>query len=292
MSIIPVRSKRQAMDWSLVLASQEIPTVIERFEDDRWGLMVERQDLARALQTLRQYRIENRRWRWQQPLPVAGAPFHWGGCFWCLWLILIYRVSMIDAPELIQFGRMDSQAVGEGQWWRLFTAVFLHADLGHLLANVTTGALLFGLAMASYGPGMGLLISYLSGAVGNVFGLALYARAYWGLGASGMVMGALGLITVHTIASWRQSGFASLRPIIRALFAGTLLFVILGMNRSSDVLAHLGGFVGGMAIGSIIMFLPKKPVIARKVDSICGIVLAILVFWTWHLAIQAGKGTP
>lgn len=278
------------MDWSLVLASQDIPSIIERFEDNRWGLIVETQHLSRALITLRQYRIENRRWKWQQPLPVAGAPFHWGGFFWSLWFVFIYRVSVVDAPGLLQFGQMDNQAVHQGEWWRLFTAVFLHADLGHLLANATTGTLLFGLAMAAYGPGTALLVCYLSGAIGNLFGLAFYTHPYLGLGASGMVMGALGMISVHAIAAWRESGVTAIRPIIRALLAGLLLFVILGLNQASDVLAHLGGFIGGCLLGATVLLAPRKLTQNPRTDPLSGIALALLVLLTWHLAVRAARG--
>ena len=58
---IPVRSQRQAMDWSLVLISQGIEVTIDPGDEGAgWGLLVPRQDCARALQTLRQYRRENR----------------------------------------------------------------------------------------------------------------------------------------------------------------------------------------------------------------------------------------
>ena len=46
---IPVRSKRQAMDWSLVLLSQEIQSVIDRSPDEGWGLIVARPDVDRPM---------------------------------------------------------------------------------------------------------------------------------------------------------------------------------------------------------------------------------------------------
>ena len=59
------------MDWSLVLVSQGIETTIDQAEDGTgWGLLVAGQDYGNALRTLRQYRLENRGWPWQQ----AGFP--------------------------------------------------------------------------------------------------------------------------------------------------------------------------------------------------------------------------
>ena len=60
---IPAASKSQAMDWSLVLASQAIGcTIVDDTSTGRWGLEVDRRDVARACTTLRQYLRENRRW--------------------------------------------------------------------------------------------------------------------------------------------------------------------------------------------------------------------------------------
>ena len=63
-SRIPARSRRQAMDWSLVLVSQGIETIIQNSEDGSgWGLLVPATDLGRATESLRQYHLENRGWQ-------------------------------------------------------------------------------------------------------------------------------------------------------------------------------------------------------------------------------------
>src|SRR5688572_11021780 len=63
-------SRRQAMDWSLVLASQGIESTIDHAQDrDRWLLLVEPHELERARESIRLYRAENRGWSWRQELP-------------------------------------------------------------------------------------------------------------------------------------------------------------------------------------------------------------------------------
>ena len=54
---IPTRSRREAMDWSLVLVSQGIETIIDSAEESGWGLLVPEQDYERALNVLHQYRL-------------------------------------------------------------------------------------------------------------------------------------------------------------------------------------------------------------------------------------------
>ena len=203
MSRIPVRSHRQAMDWSLVLASQGIETTIEESgEGGGWGLLVASQDCEKALKALRQYRLENRDWPWRQSLPWPETHFDWGSVAWAALLILFHWFGSVH-PGFQAAGIMDTTAVFSGQWWRVFTAMMLHADVAHLAANLSIGIVLFGLAMGRYGTGTGLLAAYLAGAAGNVASLLLNAKPFNGLGASGMVMGALGLLAAQSLASRR-----------------------------------------------------------------------------------------
>ena len=59
---IPARSRRQAMDWSLVLVSQGIETTIDLDADLGWGLIVTESDHARSIDVLKRYLAENRQW--------------------------------------------------------------------------------------------------------------------------------------------------------------------------------------------------------------------------------------
>src|SRR5205085_5182165 len=131
---------------------------------------------------------------WRQELPWKGLIFDWRNLAWFLVLAVIFVFDETRSSYLTKAGMMDRQAVWAGQWWRLFTAVTLHRDLSHLVSNVTAGILLLGLAMGSFGSGIGLLAAYLSGVIGNLAGLFVYSGAHHSVGASGMIFGALGLL--------------------------------------------------------------------------------------------------
>jgi membrane associated rhomboid family serine protease len=244
---IPARSRRQVMDWGLVLASQEIEATIVR-TDGGWGLVVQESQYERAQAALRQYREENRGWRWKQQLPGSGLVFHWGALVWVAAMGGFYYWTMAAVPELQGAGIMDGQRVAAGEWWRLFTAITLHENLPHLAANAATGFLLLGLAMARYGPGVALLAAFLAGAAGNVASLMIHSDASLSLGASGMVTGALGMLSVHSFSLWRK--YRAARGLIaRGAVAGFLILVLIGFSPGSDIAAHLGGFVAGAVIG-------------------------------------------
>ena len=125
--IIPARSRRQVMDFGLVLASQEIEATTLRTEEG-WGLAVEERDYQRAQAALDLYRAENRGWRWKQQLPGSGLAFHWGALVWVAAITAFYYWTMAAFPRLQGAGVMDNQRVAAGQWWRVFTAITLHEN--------------------------------------------------------------------------------------------------------------------------------------------------------------------
>jgi membrane associated rhomboid family serine protease len=283
---IAAHSKRQAMDWSLVLASQEIHPIIEPPRDTRaWSLLVEPGHYDRAIAAIQQYRLENRGWAWRHELPGAALEIHVGALFWCLFLAFAHWAVTFVQPQLNAAGRMDSLRVRAGEWWRLFTAVLLHADLAHLLANATFGVVILGFAMARFGAGVTLLATYLAGAFGNVAGLLLYDRPYTGVGASGMMMGALGLLCIHSLGLWRQSPKAA-RYVISGVVAGFLLFILFGFSPGSDILAHFGGFVAGLGFGGFLSLAPQRTIEKRSLNiaGLCCLALAVVV--TWVLALR------
>ena len=278
---IPARTKRQVMDWSLVLTSQEIETTITR--EENWALLVSDADYERALTAIDLYQRENRGWYWRQKLPGTGLIFHWGSAAPCLLLIVFFVLSETRISSLKTLGMNDSQAVSAGQWWRLFTAISLHADAAHLIANVTTGFLLFGMAMARYGAGLALLAAYLSGAGGNFAGFIFYPEPHRGLGASGMVMGALGLLGVEGIATWRTTGATHL--IRRGAAAAVLVLVLMGFSEGTDIIAHVGGFFFGGMIGIVLHFAPKV-VRGKFANGVSVFLLTALTILTWWLAFK------
>ena len=128
------------MDWSLVLASQGIETSIGAPAEERgWHLTVTESDYRRALESLRQYRQENRARRWLHPVPGSDLVFDFSSGVWLVLLTAFYAIDAAQFGHLRAVGMVDSPVVQAGEWWRLFTAIMLHADLAHLAANLTTG---------------------------------------------------------------------------------------------------------------------------------------------------------
>jgi len=271
------------MDWSLVLMSQGIGAEIQQAETDSpWGLLVASEDYHNAVTAIRQYRFENRGWPWQKEVFRAGLLFDWGSLAWVILLILFYG---LDAQlGLRGAGMMNTTAAASGQWWRLFTGIWLHADLAHLAANATLGAVFLGLTMGKFGTGPGLLASYLAGVGGNLIAWFFSSGSVGSLGSSGMVTGSLGILAIQSLALRGRTPYAR-KYIIAGVLAGIMLFVLLGLSPGTYVQAHLGGFATGLVLGAILTFLPAL-VRNAAANLCCGAVFTLLVLLPWWLALS------
>lgn len=276
---IPAQSQLQAMDWSLVLASQGIEHMLDHPETG-WTLLVAEADYANAVTAIRQYRLENRHWPWQKPIPRTGEVFDWLAAAWVLLTVAFYWLSD-RRPIIEEAGIVNGAAVAGGQWWRLFTGTLLHANIAHLVANAGFGLLLLGLAMGRYGTGLGMLCAFIAGVGGNLVSWLVHGNGFRGLGASGVVMGALGLITVQSFdRSLNRS--QAIKIVLAGMAAGLMLFVLLGVSPDTDVVAHFGGFVAGIAIGLSSRFFPHR----FAVNVTAALLFGFLVLWTWWLALR------
>lgn len=281
---IPVRSRRQAMDWSLVLISQGIESAIEPAElANGWVLVVAAADYERALDAIRQYRAENRSWPWQREVVLPEILFDTGCFVWAL-LLAVFHALTWRMPALRTAGLMDNAAVSHGEVWRLFTAVLLHENAGHLASNLAVGCVLLGLVMGRFGTGIGLLAAYLAGVGGNVVVWLACPASHRSLGASGMVMGALGLLAVQSFTRW-QGGARAAKTLLTAVAGGALLFVLIGMSPDTDVVAHGGGFVTGLVFGLALVAL-RLPARSGRLNLAAGLLFAGLVIGTWWLALR------
>jgi rhomboid protease GluP len=138
------------------------------------------------------------------------------------------------------YGQVNYLVMYYGCYWQLFTAMFVHVNIMHLLGNMFF-LLIFGFraeelfAIQEY-----LLIYFLSGLVGNLLTLLL-GPSVVSAGASGAIFGLFGACIVYFRRAIGQS-------IIGALMYAFFLLMI-GSGSNVNYLAHLGGLAVGLLIG-------------------------------------------
>ncbi len=131
-------------------------------------------------------------------------------------------------------------AVHHGQWYRLFTAPFLHANIEHILFNMLTLAIIGSPVEAELGKGR-FIIVYLLSALGGSVGSYLLSNANeLGLGASGAIFGLMGAYFV--LARRRHWE-------IRTILAFIVINLVIGFASTAiDWRAHLGGMITGAVV--------------------------------------------
>jgi rhomboid protease GluP len=149
--------------------------------------------------------------------------------------------DLTTSQEVVNaFGQINTN-VWNGEVWRLFTAMFVHANIVHIFGNMLF-LLIFGLrAEDMFDIREYLLIYFLSGLSGGFLTLILGPSDIVSIGASGAIFGVLGATMIYARRSIGQS-------ILSALIYVFFLFII---NLGPDVnwLAHLGGLGAGLLIG-------------------------------------------
>jgi rhomboid protease GluP len=131
---------------------------------------------------------------------------------------------------------------------------------------------------------VGLLAAYFAGVGGNVLSWAVATQPHLGLGASGMVMGCLGLLAIQSVSLWRKTSRVG-KEFLVGLSGGVLLFVLLGVAPGTDVVAHFGGFLSGLVLG--IVLAPWIRSVRKPLPNLIGILCFIVLFlWPWWLAFR------
>ena len=211
-----------------------------------------------------------------------------GFLYWALPVLAVFLFNVRLHDYLNNMALLDTDKVlGEHQWWRLVTSTFLHSDIGHFAANLSIGIPLMGMAMARYGIGWTLQGTLFAGVIGNLFTLGIHPTDYRSLGASGVVMGILGLLTVY-LFPLLGNGTLQKRIAMSALAGGSLIFVLTGLSPEPNVNigAHLGGFLGGVLAGCMLNYLPQRWISSQLANVILTDVWMLIVCFCWFFALD------
>lgn len=196
--------------------------------------------------------------------PAAATPRGgWAGLVFAAGLVLAHLLAGPTAAGGARFaaGRAEARAIAAGAVWRAVTALTLHVDAVHLVANVAAGGLLVGAAGWTFGGGFALFLAVLSGTVGNVANALLRGPPHVAVGASTAVLGTVGVLAGSAaIRARRAEAPRRRRTWWVPVAAGLGLLALLGADPRSDLGAHLCGFLGGLGLGALAAaFAPQPP---------------------------------
>ena len=167
-----------------------------------------------------------------------------------------------------------------GQWWTLLTSIYLHGGVLHILFNVLWIRQLGPAVEELYGPARFFVIFTISGVAGfivsDVIGVSFT------VGASGSIFGLLGAM----VAFGRRRGGAFGAMILRQYGQWALLLFILGFFMSGvNNLAHVGGFLGGLAAGLLLSLAERRA--ETSLDHLLAAGLLVATVVAFGLALSA-----
>ena len=172
---------------------------------------------------------------------------------------------------LEQHGVLIGLLVQAGQWSRIITSAFLHADLLHIGFNMYA-LWIFGRPVHDAVGWWRFSLIYLGGLLGGAAAVVMLAPLTPTYGASGAVLGLAGGLAAML---WARGILITQTPL------GGLLLLNLALPLLVPRISfggHLGGIAGGFAVGWLISWLPERYGQSQLVTySAVGLALAGLV---------------
>lgn len=193
--------------------------------------------------------------------------------FICILVFILMYVlgnGSTDNYTLLVFGANVDTLTKNGDYYRLFTSMFLHIGILHLLCNMYSLYIIGKEVENVFGKVKYLIIYLLSGIAGSILSLAFNHNTICA-GASGAIFGLLGALLYFGYYYRTYLGVTLTRSIIPVI----VLNLIIGFTSSGiDNAAHIGGLVGGILI-AMAVGVPDK---SNNNNKINGIVLSLIYF--------------
>ena len=153
---------------------------------------------------------------------------------------------------MLYHGAAYTPLVLEGQYYRLFTSMFLHFGLTHLVYNMICLLSLGNMLEKEIGSPLFLIIYLLGGVAGNLLSMFWEMRIGQysiSAGASGAIFAVIGAMLSIVI---RRKGTGN-RSMAQRLILMTVLMIGQGfIEAGTDNAAHIGGFLTGLLLGFLL----------------------------------------
>ena len=169
--------------------------------------------------------------------------------------------------------------VSGGDYYRLFTSMFLHYGLLHLLMNMWALWVLGRTLEAVLGP-LRFLVLYLVAGLGGSVSVYLFANPHAPTaGASGAIFGLFAALFVVLKRLKRDT--SSVIPIL-------VINLIISFVPGISLAAHLGGFLTGGVLAAAFAYAPRNMRNRVQAMAAIGMVLLLLAMTAYGTSMLAG----
>lgn len=171
-------------------------------------------------------------------------------------LALLSQSLDISLNILIKAGAQQTAYIeATGQYWRIFTAMFLHLSILHVGLNMLSLFFIGRVVESVYGRWRYLVIYLVSGIVGGLATFFLQPDA-WSVGASGAIFGVFGALGVFYVVDRRALGNYGVGAIANWLFWLALNLVVGFSDPNIGIVDHIGGLVAGIVLA--LLLIPRS----------------------------------
>ena len=283
-------TQRRAHLWALVLEARSVPCRVEPGPQG-WHLQVPAEHIEQAICELRLFETENRNWPPSAPPvhPLAENTLISLSVF--ILMATFHNFTRLDSAlfghysvDWISIGNAQAAKIMDGQWWRLITALTLHADDVHLYSNLAIGGIFIIFLCHELGSGLawGLILG--SGVLGNLANAAVQSPGHSSVGASTAVFGTVGILAALSLVRHRH--YLQRRWLLPVAAALALLALLGTEGKNTDLGAHLFGFVSGVALGLVAEHpLGKHGRPGMVLNALLALSCIIVVVLAWWVAV-------
>lgn len=178
--------------------------------------------------------------------------------------IIVFAIMALNGgtqntENLVRFGAVFKPYIAAGQWWRLFTAAFIHIGFMHILFNMYFLYQLGPTFEMLYGSRNFLIIYLVSGIIGNLVSFAFGSPGTVSAGASTSLYGIFGLALGIMLNYKNDAMLANFGASFLSVIAINVIYSLISPNVG--ILGHFGGLVGGLLLSGIF------PVVNRELQS-------------------------
>jgi len=215
----------------------------------------------------------------EEPEPSIHTPYFVGLCFLvnCIMLVVeMYRnnwqfeplsVNPMYGPStqtLQDLGAKLSSLILDGQYYRFVSAMFLHGGVIHLLFNMSALIRVGKDLEQAFGTWRIVVIYMLSGIYGNLLS-CIFLPDVLGVGASGALFGFLGAMFGDFFQNYKSFQESRWR-YFASLCLNAVLGLLFGLMPWLDNFQHVGGFIMGILLGSMLLSLKVKDPRTKKIQ--------------------------
>ena len=196
--------------------------------------------------------------------------------------IIMFLVTMFNEEIFSLLVVWNKGIIKYGQYYRLITGTFLHANIVHLFFNMSALNSIGSQLEGFIGRTKFIIVYLLSGIVGSLLSVALHSTEFVGVGASGAIFGLLGSLLYfgyHYRVYLGQVMQSQIIPIILVNLAIGFMFT------NIDNYAHIGGLIGGLT-ATMGLGIAHKSTLQEKING-CIITIAIMAFLVYLMMQQS-----